>query len=46
MKCTKFYLPECAEELIKDDYDYIVDAVDTVTAKIDLAVQAKTQYRL
>lgn len=37
----KFYLPECAEELIKDDYDYIVDAVDTVTAKIDLAVQAK-----
>jgi tRNA A37 threonylcarbamoyladenosine dehydratase len=36
-----FYLPECADELIKDDYDYIVDAIDTVTAKIDLVVQAK-----
>ncbi|NLU53695.1 MAG: tRNA threonylcarbamoyladenosine dehydratase [Clostridiaceae bacterium] len=36
-----FYLPECADQLIKDDYDYIVDAVDTVTAKIDLVVQAK-----
>lgn len=35
-----FYLPEKAQELIKDDYDYIVDAVDTVTAKIDLVVQA------
>ncbi|MEL7568740.1 MAG: tRNA threonylcarbamoyladenosine dehydratase [Dehalobacterium sp.] len=37
----KFYLPEYADELIKDDYDYIVDAVDTVTAKIDLAINAK-----
>jgi tRNA A37 threonylcarbamoyladenosine dehydratase len=37
----RFYLPECAEELIKDDYDYIVDAVDTVTAKVDLVMQAK-----
>lgn len=36
----RFYLPECADELIKEDYDYIVDAVDTVTAKIDLVVQA------
>lgn len=36
-----FYLPEKADELIRDDYDYIVDAVDTVTAKIDLVVQAK-----
>ena len=36
-----FYLPETASELIQDDYDYIVDAVDTVTAKIDLVVQAK-----
>ena len=36
-----FYLPEKAEELIRDDYDYIVDAVDTVTAKVDLVVQAK-----
>jgi len=36
----RFYLPECAEELIMDDYDYIVDAVDTVTAKLDLAERA------
>lgn len=37
----KFYLPENADELIKNDYDYIVDAVDTVTAKIDLVINAK-----
>lgn len=36
-----FYLPDHADELIRDDYDYIVDTVDTVTAKIDLVVQAK-----
>lgn len=36
----KFYLPETAAELIADDYDYIIDAVDTVTAKIDLVVRA------
>lgn len=37
-----FYLPETAEELLRPDYDYIVDAVDTVTAKIDLVVRAQT----
>jgi len=37
----RFYMPDTAEELIKDDYDYIVDAVETVTAKIDLVVRAK-----
>lgn len=37
----KFYLPDTAEELLSDDYDYIVDAIDTVTAKIDIIVQAK-----
>ena len=36
-----FYLPDQAENLIRDDYDYIVDALDTVTAKIDLAVQGQ-----
>jgi tRNA threonylcarbamoyladenosine dehydratase len=35
-----FYLPGQAPALIKPDYDYIVDAVDTVTAKIDLVVSA------
>lgn len=36
----RFYMPETADELLADDYDYIIDAVDTVTAKIDLVVQA------
>ena len=35
-----FYLPEQGETLIRKDYDYIVDAIDTVTAKIDIAVRA------
>lgn len=37
----KFYLPENAEEMLSKDYDYIVDAIDTITAKIDLVVKAK-----
>lgn len=36
-----FYTPENARELVRPDYDYIVDAVDTVTAKIDLVVNAR-----
>ena len=36
-----FYLPGSAEELVWPDYDYIIDAIDTVTAKIDLILQAK-----
>ncbi|MEN6463300.1 MAG: tRNA threonylcarbamoyladenosine dehydratase [Syntrophomonas sp.] len=36
-----FYMPEHASDLVKSDYDYIVDAIDTVTAKIDLIVNAK-----
>ncbi|PYG88576.1 tRNA A37 threonylcarbamoyladenosine dehydratase [Ruminiclostridium sufflavum DSM 19573] len=36
----KFYMPDVAEELIDKSYSYIVDAIDTVTAKIDLAVRA------
>ena len=36
-----FYLPETAEGLVRPDMDYIVDAIDTVTAKIDLVVRAK-----
>ncbi|ATW23659.1 tRNA threonylcarbamoyladenosine dehydratase [Candidatus Formimonas warabiya] len=36
----RFYLPDCAEELLKADYDYVVDAIDTVTAKIDLIVKS------
>lgn len=36
-----FYLPEKAEEFDFADYDYIVDAVDNVTAKIDIICRAK-----
>ena len=35
-----FYLPETANDFPFQQFDYIVDAVDTVSAKIDLAVQA------
>lgn len=35
-----FYLPENAAEYPLDCYDYIADAVDTVSAKIELAVRA------
>lgn len=38
---SKFYLPEIADEFSLENYDYIADAIDTVTAKIDLAVKAK-----
>lgn len=38
-KC--FYLPETAHMFDFSQYDYIIDAVDTVTAKIELAVQAR-----
>ena len=38
-----FYLPDTREELFRYNIDYIVDAVDTVTAKIDLIVEAKNR---
>lgn len=36
-----FYLPEESEKFPFAEYDYIVDAIDTVTAKIDLVLQAE-----
>ena len=36
-----FYLPENANQFDLSKYDYIVDAVDTVTAKIELVVNAQ-----
>ncbi|MBR5742838.1 MAG: tRNA threonylcarbamoyladenosine dehydratase [Clostridia bacterium] len=36
-----FYLPENAEEIDLSAFDYVVDAVDTVSAKIELAVRAR-----
>lgn len=35
-----FYLPENHDMFHFEDYDYIVDAIDTITAKIDLIVEA------
>lgn len=37
----RFYMPECSADLITSDLDYIIDAIDTVTAKIDLIVNAE-----
>ena len=38
-KC--FFLPENASEFPFSEYDYVVDAVDTVTAKLELMMKAK-----
>lgn len=35
-----FYLPENAGDFDFKEYDYVIDAVDTVTAKINLVMQA------
>ncbi len=37
----RFFLPENADGFSFENYDYIVDAVDTVTAKIELIMKAK-----
>lgn len=37
----RFYMPEYGHEIIQGDENYIVDAIDTVTAKIALVVHAK-----
>ena len=36
-----FYLPENADEYDLSKYDYIVDAVDTVSAKLEIILRAK-----
>lgn len=36
-----FYLPEKADEIDFSVYDYVIDAIDTVTAKLSLIEQAK-----
>ncbi|MDR2591154.1 MAG: tRNA threonylcarbamoyladenosine dehydratase [Oscillospiraceae bacterium] len=35
-----FYLPETADEIDLSVYDYIIDAVDTITAKLELVSRA------
>lgn len=36
-----FFLPENADRFPFEEYDYVVDAVDTVTAKIELVMRAR-----
>lgn len=38
---NEFYLPETAQGFDFSSYSYVVDAVDTVTAKIDIILRAK-----
>ncbi len=40
-KC--FFLPENADDFNFSEYDYVVDAVDTVTAKIELIMRAQKE---
>lgn len=36
-----FYLPETADQFDFSQYDYVIDAIDTVTGKLSLIAQAK-----
>lgn len=38
-----FYLPQNAEEIDFSEFDYVIDAVDTVTAKLEIIKRAKAQ---
>ena len=40
-KYKTFYAPQTADQFDFTQYDYIVDAIDTVTGKLELAVQAQ-----
>ena len=41
-----FYLPENVADFDFSEYDYVVDAVDTVTAKIELIMRAKKKLKV
>ena len=41
-----FFLPENAADFPFEKYDYVVDAVDTVTAKLEIVLQAKEKQVL
>ena len=40
-----FYLPQNAKDFDFSQYDYVIDAVDTVTAKINLVMPATRPWR-
>jgi tRNA A37 threonylcarbamoyladenosine dehydratase len=39
--CCKFYTADSDEDIFQQDWDYIVDAIDTVSSKIHLVTAAK-----
>lgn len=39
-----FFLPENADRFPFEEYDYVVDAVDTVTAKLEIVTRAKALH--
>ena len=39
--CQEFYSAESAGRFFGDDWDYVVDAIDSVSSKIDLILRAK-----
>lgn len=41
LTCKTFFLPENADQFDFSQYDYVVDAIDTVSGKISLAEQAQ-----
>ena len=41
-----FYLPENAEKFFQQHYDYVVDAIDTVTGKINLVLQCRDKFEV
>ena len=43
VKFPMFYLPDTADSIDLSRYDYIVDCIDTITAKLELAVRATSK---
>ncbi|BFK24223.1 tRNA threonylcarbamoyladenosine dehydratase [Massilimicrobiota timonensis] len=41
-----FYLPENADDIDLTQYDYVVDAIDTITSKIELAMRCNQKVPL
>ena len=41
-----FYLPETADDIDLIQYDYVVDAIDTITSKIELAMRCDQKVPL
>jgi len=41
LEYNMFYLPETADEIDLSEYDYVVDAIDTVSGKLELAVRCQ-----